>query len=185
MVTTKWNLSNHHIPLSECHYVRRVWWRCGTRWRGCMTRCSPSLTMLLMVSTWYASLKVVDCRFEKLIHWNHEILYELLSWLHVHAGGRCNFVTVSTLIEETKESWNIFKFSVLHLYFTVPSGVTSLSQEHSITQTYTLSSNLGGLVCRAMLEVYSEKIHTFISLSSPQAGQYGGKYHCVCVWIHK
>ena len=34
----------------------------------------------------------------------------------------------------------------------------------------------GGLVCRGILEQFSEaKVNTFISLSSPQAGQFGGK----------
>ena len=33
----------------------------------------------------------------------------------------------------------------------------------------------GGLVCRGILERYSNNVKTFVSLSSPQAGQYGGK----------
>lgn len=32
----------------------------------------------------------------------------------------------------------------------------------------------GGLVCRGVLEMYGHNVHTFISLSSPQAGQFGG-----------
>ena len=32
----------------------------------------------------------------------------------------------------------------------------------------------GGLVCRGILERYSNNVKTFVSLSSPQAGQYGG-----------
>ncbi|KAL5470903.1 hypothetical protein EMCRGX_G028957 [Ephydatia muelleri] len=31
----------------------------------------------------------------------------------------------------------------------------------------------GGLICRGILESYPTNIHTFVSLSSPQAGQYG------------
>ena len=34
----------------------------------------------------------------------------------------------------------------------------------------------GGLICRGIIESMSElKVKTFVSLSSPQAGQYGGK----------
>ena len=37
----------------------------------------------------------------------------------------------------------------------------------------------GGLICRGFLEAYPDhNVKTFISLSSPQAGQFGG-------WIHK
>ena len=32
----------------------------------------------------------------------------------------------------------------------------------------------GGLICRAILERYSVPVKSFISLSSPQAGQFGG-----------
>jgi palmitoyl-protein thioesterase len=32
----------------------------------------------------------------------------------------------------------------------------------------------GGLVCRGILEKYDHNVHTFISLSSPQGGQFGG-----------
>lgn len=34
---------------------------------------------------------------------------------------------------------------------------------------------VGGLLCRAILEMYDHNVHTFISLSSPQAGQFGGE----------
>ena len=35
----------------------------------------------------------------------------------------------------------------------------------------------GGLLCRAFLEAYPDhNVNTFISLSGPQAGQFGGKY---------
>ena len=30
-------------------------------------------------------------------------------------------------------------------------------------------------MCRSVLERYEHNVHTFISLSSPQSGQYGGK----------
>ena len=33
---------------------------------------------------------------------------------------------------------------------------------------------LGGLVCRGILENFEHNVHTFISLSSPHAGQFGG-----------
>lgn len=36
----------------------------------------------------------------------------------------------------------------------------------------------GGLIVRGMLETYGDKhnVKTFVSLSSPQGGQFGGKY---------
>lgn len=36
----------------------------------------------------------------------------------------------------------------------------------------------GGLIARGMLETYGTEhnVRTFVSLSSPQGGQYGGKY---------
>ncbi len=35
---------------------------------------------------------------------------------------------------------------------------------------------IGGLVCRGLLETYSDlNVHTFITLSAPLAGQYGCK----------
>ena len=33
---------------------------------------------------------------------------------------------------------------------------------------------VGGLTCRAILQSFQTNVHTFVSLSSPQAGQYGG-----------
>lgn len=39
----------------------------------------------------------------------------------------------------------------------------------------------GGLLCRVIIESFSElNIKTFISLSSPQAGQYGSKLSSFC-----
>ncbi len=44
----------------------------------------------------------------------------------------------------------------------------------------------GGLVCRGILETTPEhNVHTFVSLSSPQAGQFGGTVlECVCVCVY-
>ena len=44
------------------------------------------------------------------------------------------------------------------------------------THNYVTGCFAGGLVCRGILEQFSEpKVKTFISLSSPQAGQFGGE----------
>jgi palmitoyl-protein thioesterase len=38
----------------------------------------------------------------------------------------------------------------------------------------------GGLVCRGMIENFSDlNVLTFVSLSSPQGGQYGGIFHII------
>lgn len=42
---------------------------------------------------------------------------------------------------------------------------------------FVLGYSQGGLLSRAILGKYPEhNVHTFISLSSPQGGQYGSKY---------
>ena len=42
----------------------------------------------------------------------------------------------------------------------------------------------GGLVCRGVLEKYGHNVHTFISLSSPQAGQFGGNIAAAILHTH-
>ena len=46
---------------------------------------------------------------------------------------------------------------------------------HTRLLVFTTYSLLGALICRALLELMEDhNVHTFISLSGPQAGQYGG-----------
>ena len=49
-------------------------------------------------------------------------------------------------------------------------------QNHCLCNPYyPLVSSSGGLVCRGFLEAYADhNVKTFISLSAPQAGQFGG-----------
>lgn len=47
-----------------------------------------------------------------------------------------------------------------------------------LTSIELIGYSQGGLIARGMLEVYGDKhnVKTFVSLSSPQGGQYGGMY---------
>ena len=65
--------------------------------------------------------------------------------------------------------------AMLHTRNLHESGTLTVGMSFVYCCVKTSFACTGGLICRGILESYPTNIHTFVSLSSPQAGQYGGR----------
>lgn len=128
---------------------------CGSKSRDSRLLFARSCKRLQMGSTSSATLKVFECTQQdwvqtKKIFW-HFLKITSLTCLWLHLGQRAVFWFVSI-------------------------GQICPSQTNHKDVFYLICLCQGGLICRGILSTLADhNVQTFISLSSPQAGQYGGK----------
>ncbi|XP_060936949.1 lysosomal thioesterase PPT2-A-like [Limanda limanda] len=87
----------------------------------------------------------------------------------VHPGTEVSVIDLYNNVASLKPMWRQvqdFRKAIESIMSRAPDGI------------HLLCFSQGGLICRAVLSTTPDhNVHTFISLSSPQAGQYGDPHH--------
>lgn len=166
---------------STCSTGRRACSPCGSRSRDSRLLFAQSCKKPQMGSTSSATLKVFECTQENRIETEKIFWYflkitrqpHMCLWLHCCSLTACGavFWLISLVqmhlsrVAKSSESFSHLETQIILKRFVV-------------VFFFLICLCLGGLICRGILSTLADhNVQTFISLSSPQAGQYGGRYN--------